>query len=91
MPPSARPLPSLVIFRMVGWVPITGMTLPLVSYGGSSLVINCAALGLLVNVGVRRPVLLARRPFEYDGSRDEDRAVETKFTLAERSRNNKPY
>ncbi|MBN1942420.1 MAG: rod shape-determining protein RodA [Phycisphaerae bacterium] len=49
----------------MGLMPITGMTLPLVSYGGSSLVINCAALGLLVNVAQRRPILLGRRPFEH--------------------------
>lgn len=49
----------------LGMMPITGMTLPLVSYGGSSLVVNCAALGLLVNVAMRRPILLGRRPFEY--------------------------
>lgn len=54
----------------MGLMPVTGMTLPLVSYGGSSLVINCAALGLLVNVGQRRPITLARRPFEY-GERPE--------------------
>lgn len=50
----------------VGLMPITGMTLPLVSYGGSSLVVNCAALGLLVNVGRHRPILLGRRPFEHE-------------------------
>ena len=49
----------------MGLMPITGMTLPLVSYGGSSLVVNCAAMGLLVNVGQRRPMLLSRRPFEH--------------------------
>lgn len=49
----------------MGLMPVTGMTLPLVSYGGSSLVINCAALGLLVNVAQRRPILLSRRPFEH--------------------------
>jgi len=49
----------------MGLMPITGMTLPLVSYGGSSLVVNCAALGLLINVGQRRPILLAPRPFEH--------------------------
>jgi len=54
----------------MGLMPITGMTLPLVSYGGSSLVVNCAALGLLVNIGQRRPILLGRRPFEY-GERGE--------------------
>jgi rod shape-determining protein RodA len=52
----------------MGLMPVTGMTLPLVSYGGSSLVINCAALGLLVNVGQRRPVLLAPKPFEHGES-----------------------
>jgi rod shape-determining protein RodA len=54
----------------MGLMPITGMTLPLLSYGGSSLVVNCAALGLLVNVGQRRPILLSRRPFEH-GERKE--------------------
>lgn len=49
----------------MGLTPITGMTLPLVSYGGSSLVVNCTALGLLVNVGQRRPALLGPRPFEH--------------------------
>jgi rod shape-determining protein RodA len=49
----------------MGLMPVTGMTLPLVSYGGSSLVVNCTALGLLVNVGQRRPILLAPRPFEH--------------------------
>lgn len=49
----------------MGIMPITGMTLPFVSYGGSSLVVNCIALGLLVNVAQRRPILLGRRPFEH--------------------------
>ncbi|NQU76074.1 MAG: FtsW/RodA/SpoVE family cell cycle protein [Planctomycetes bacterium] len=51
----------------MGLMPITGMTLPLVSYGGSSLLVNCAALGLLVNVGRHRQVSLAPKPFEFDG------------------------
>jgi len=55
----------------MGLMPITGMTLPLVSYGGSSLVVNCAALGLLVNVGLRRPILLGKRPFEYGQKKDK--------------------
>ena len=53
----------------VGLGPITGMTLPLISYGGSSLVVNCAALGLLVNVSYHTPLLLSRRPFEHGEKR----------------------
>lgn len=49
----------------MGLLPITGMTLPLLSYGGSSLLVNCAALGLLVNVANRKPILLSRKPFEH--------------------------
>ncbi len=61
----------------MGLMPITGMTLPLVSYGGSSLVVNCAALGLLVNVGQRRPILLGKRPFEYGQKKERPSAAET--------------
>ena len=38
----------------VGIMPITGIPLPFVSYGGSSLLMNCAAIGLLLNVHMRR-------------------------------------
>ena len=50
----------------MGLTPVTGMTLPWISYGGTSLVVNCAALGLLVNVGQHRPILLGKRPFEHE-------------------------
>ncbi len=39
-----------------GVLPITGITLPLISYGGSSLVSNAIALGLLVSVHKGRSI-----------------------------------
>ena len=45
----------------VGLMPITGLTLPLVSYGGSSLVVSMVSVGLLNNIGRCRPFTLARK------------------------------
>lgn len=38
----------------VGIMPITGIPLPFVSYGGSSLIASFLAVGLLLNVHMRR-------------------------------------
>ncbi len=51
----------------MGLMPITGLTLPLVSYGGSSLVVNMTAIGLLNNIGKYRPFSVAKKPFEFRG------------------------
>lgn len=37
----------------VGLMPITGLPLPFISYGGTALVANSIAVGLLVNVGMK--------------------------------------
>jgi len=50
------------ISMTVGLMPITGLTLPFVSYGGSSLIVSMASVGLLNNVGRCRPYSLARKP-----------------------------
>ena len=39
----------------IGLLPITGVTLPFVSYGGSSLVACWALTGILVSIGIRPP------------------------------------
>lgn len=38
----------------IGIMPITGITLPFVSYGGSSMLTNFISLALVLNVGMRR-------------------------------------
>jgi rod shape determining protein RodA len=46
-----------IIFNIgmtVGLFPITGIPLPFLSYGGSSLITNFFAIGLLLNVEMRR-------------------------------------
>ena len=46
-------------------MPVTGVTLPFVSYGGSSLLASYMAAGLLLNVGQNRPIVMARDSFEF--------------------------
>lgn len=49
----------------VGLAPITGLTLPLLSYGGSSLVTTCFAIGLLTNIAFRPGYDVAGQPFQF--------------------------
>lgn len=48
-------VPFLVnVFMIIGLFPITGIPIPLLSYGGSSILSTFLALGLVVNVKMRR-------------------------------------
>jgi rod shape determining protein RodA len=61
---AAQSMVNLMV--MMRLMPVTGITLPFVSYGGSSLVSSFMAVGLLLNVGQNRPLVIARESFDYD-------------------------
>lgn len=50
----------------VGLLPVVGITLPLMSSGGSSLVMTAVGLGLLLNVGARPGYEVAGTPFQFE-------------------------
>ena len=49
----------------VGLMPITGLTLPLVSYGGSSLLSTSFAIGLMINVALHPGYEIGSEPFRF--------------------------
>ena len=53
----------MVVLRLM---PVTGITLPFVSAGGSSLLASFISAGLLLNVGQVRPIVMARESFEFE-------------------------
>ncbi len=59
---------ALNLFAVLGLAPLTGVPLPFVSYGGTSLILTLAATGLILNVA-RRPAQASAR-----GSRRGGRA-----------------
>jgi rod shape determining protein RodA len=42
----------------LGVMPVTGIPLPFISYGGSSMMANMVAIGLVLNVGMRRQKIM---------------------------------
>jgi len=58
-------VPVLVNTAMtIGFAPTTGVPLPLLSYGGSSLLANFIGIGLVLNVALRQVPVVARGDFE---------------------------
>jgi rod shape determining protein RodA len=67
----------------IGLMPVTGVTLPLVSYGGSSLITSFILVGLILNVGMRPAKTVAKDDFEFDDDilRRRRKAEETKWSI----------
>ncbi|MFL5954306.1 MAG: putative lipid II flippase FtsW [Gaiellaceae bacterium] len=53
---------AINIFAVMGTAPLTGIPLPFLSYGGSSLVVLLAAVGILLNIGQRGSAAAASVP-----------------------------
>ncbi|WP_111765045.1 putative lipid II flippase FtsW [Nakamurella deserti] len=50
---------AINIFYVIGLLPVTGLTLPMISAGGTSLVVTMAIFGLLANFARREPQAMA--------------------------------
>ena len=43
----------LNLMVVVGLIPVTGVTLPFLSYGGSSLIVSMLSIGIILNISRR--------------------------------------
>lgn len=84
---------SINLFAVLGLAPLTGVTLPFVSYGNSSLIVTLAAVGLLLNIAAggsaaasRPRTRSTRRPLRVvDGGRGQTARRTTRTSRSARA------
>jgi len=57
---------TLNLLIALGMLPPKGLALPFISYGGSSMLVNCAAIGILINIAKQNA--LADQPIQSRGT-----------------------
>ena len=45
---------ALNLMVVIGMIPVTGVTLPFLSYGGSSLLVSMASIGIILNIAMKQ-------------------------------------
>lgn len=56
------------IAMTIGLMPVTGIALPFLSYGGSALMTNMLAIGIVLNIGMRQKTYMFKSNSEVGGS-----------------------
>ncbi len=49
------------LYMVIGLLPVVGVPLPFISYGGTSLILNMASIGVLINIGRYAKVFSGKR------------------------------
>jgi len=70
---------------VTGLLPVTGVPLPLMSFGGSSLVVSLAAIGILVNIGRAESAAAAKERATPNGKRSQRGGSSTRTDAMTRS------
>src|SRR5207248_4439048 len=72
---------TLNVFAVFGLAPLTGVPLPFISYGSSSLVVLLSAMGLLLNVAARSSAHVRAVPTRSRRSEEHTSELQSPYDL----------